>query len=184
MDIVWAILVGFIAGIVAKLITPGGPNPRGFILTTVLGIVGALLATVAFTGCGDDDKSSGGSSGDYCARIAAYKAKSDELDVVFSDTPDPAKVEDAFVTMQTMISDMKNGAPAEIKADVITMSAAIDNVVAIFSKYDWDFTALAAAPDFAELQDQLAGADMQAASDRLEAYSTSVCGIASETTTA
>ncbi|HAN35296.1 MAG: hypothetical protein KAY11_11225 [Ilumatobacteraceae bacterium] len=147
-------------------------------------IVGALLATVAFTGCGDDDKSSGGSSGDYCARIAAYKAKSDELDVVFSDTPDPAKVEDAFVTMQTMISDMKNGAPAEIKADVITMSAAIDNVVAIFSKYDWDFTALAAAPDFAELQDQLAGADMQAASDRLEAYSTSVCGIASETTTA
>jgi uncharacterized membrane protein YeaQ/YmgE (transglycosylase-associated protein family) len=45
MDWVWAILVGFLAGIIAKLITPGGPNPRGFILTTVLGIVGALLAT-------------------------------------------------------------------------------------------------------------------------------------------
>jgi uncharacterized membrane protein YeaQ/YmgE (transglycosylase-associated protein family) len=45
MDIVWAVVVGFFAGIIAKLVTPGGPKPRGFILTTVLGIVGALLAT-------------------------------------------------------------------------------------------------------------------------------------------
>ena len=45
MDWFWAIVVGFLAGIIAKLITPGGPNPRGLILTTVLGIVGALLAT-------------------------------------------------------------------------------------------------------------------------------------------
>ena len=45
MDWLWAIVVGFLAGIIAKLITPGGPSPRGFILTTVLGIVGALLAT-------------------------------------------------------------------------------------------------------------------------------------------
>jgi len=45
MDIVWAIIVGFFAGVVAKLVTPGGPNPRGFILTTVLGIVGAIVAT-------------------------------------------------------------------------------------------------------------------------------------------
>jgi len=45
VDIVWAVIVGFIAGVIAKLITPGGPNPRGFILTTVLGIVGAVFAT-------------------------------------------------------------------------------------------------------------------------------------------
>lgn len=45
MDIVWAIIVGFFAGIIAKLVTPGGPNPRGFILTTVLGIVGSVVAT-------------------------------------------------------------------------------------------------------------------------------------------
>jgi uncharacterized membrane protein YeaQ/YmgE (transglycosylase-associated protein family) len=46
MSIVWAIVIGFIAGIIAKLVTPGDPKPRGFILTTVLGIVGAVLATV------------------------------------------------------------------------------------------------------------------------------------------
>ena len=45
MDILGAIIIGFIVGIIAKLITPGDPKPRGFILTTVLGIVGAVLAT-------------------------------------------------------------------------------------------------------------------------------------------
>ncbi len=45
MGILGAIVIGFIVGVIAKLITPGDPKPRGFILTTVLGIVGALLAT-------------------------------------------------------------------------------------------------------------------------------------------
>ena len=45
MDIVWAIIVGFLAGLIARFVTPGGPNPRGFILTTVLGIVGSVVAT-------------------------------------------------------------------------------------------------------------------------------------------
>lgn len=45
MEWLWAVIVGFFAGVIAKLVTPGGPKPRGFILTTVLGIVGALLAT-------------------------------------------------------------------------------------------------------------------------------------------
>jgi uncharacterized membrane protein YeaQ/YmgE (transglycosylase-associated protein family) len=46
MGIVWAIIIGLIIGIIAKLITPGEPKPRGFVLTTVLGIIGAVLATV------------------------------------------------------------------------------------------------------------------------------------------
>ena len=41
----WIILVGFIAGIIARLLSPGPNNPSGFILTTVLGIGGAFLAT-------------------------------------------------------------------------------------------------------------------------------------------
>jgi uncharacterized membrane protein YeaQ/YmgE (transglycosylase-associated protein family) len=39
------ILIGFIAGVLAKLITPGDNEPSGFILTTILGIVGAFVAT-------------------------------------------------------------------------------------------------------------------------------------------
>src|SRR5246127_5869400 len=43
--IIWIIIVGFIAGIIARLLSPGPNNPSGFILTTVLGIAGAFLAT-------------------------------------------------------------------------------------------------------------------------------------------
>lgn len=45
MSFVWTIIIGFLAGIVAKLIMPGKNEPQGFILTTILGIVGAFLAT-------------------------------------------------------------------------------------------------------------------------------------------
>ena len=45
MHIIWIIIIGFIAGVVAKLITPGDNEPKGFIITTILGIVGAFVAT-------------------------------------------------------------------------------------------------------------------------------------------
>ena len=45
MGIIWTIVVGFIAGIIAKLIMPGDNEPSGFILTTILGVVGAFVAT-------------------------------------------------------------------------------------------------------------------------------------------
>ncbi|MCQ0091686.1 GlsB/YeaQ/YmgE family stress response membrane protein [Roseovarius sp. M141] len=45
MGIIWTIIIGFVAGIIAKFITPGGNEPSGFILTTILGIVGAFVAT-------------------------------------------------------------------------------------------------------------------------------------------
>jgi uncharacterized membrane protein YeaQ/YmgE (transglycosylase-associated protein family) len=45
VSIIWTIIIGFVAGIIAKLITPGRNEPSGFILTTILGIVGAFLAT-------------------------------------------------------------------------------------------------------------------------------------------
>jgi uncharacterized membrane protein YeaQ/YmgE (transglycosylase-associated protein family) len=45
VHILWIIIIGFIAGVIARLIAPGPNNPTGFIFTTVLGIVGAFLAT-------------------------------------------------------------------------------------------------------------------------------------------
>jgi uncharacterized membrane protein YeaQ/YmgE (transglycosylase-associated protein family) len=44
MGIIWTILIGFVAGLVARALLPG-KQPMGFILTTVLGVVGSLLAT-------------------------------------------------------------------------------------------------------------------------------------------
>jgi uncharacterized membrane protein YeaQ/YmgE (transglycosylase-associated protein family) len=45
MGILWTIIIGFIAGVIAKFIMPGDNEPAGFILTTILGIVGAFVAT-------------------------------------------------------------------------------------------------------------------------------------------
>jgi uncharacterized membrane protein YeaQ/YmgE (transglycosylase-associated protein family) len=45
MGIILTIIIGFVAGVIAKLITPGSNEPSGFILTTILGIVGAFVAS-------------------------------------------------------------------------------------------------------------------------------------------
>ncbi len=45
LSVLWTIIIGFVAGVIAKLITPGDKEPQGFILTTALGVVGALAAT-------------------------------------------------------------------------------------------------------------------------------------------
>jgi uncharacterized membrane protein YeaQ/YmgE (transglycosylase-associated protein family) len=44
MHWIWTILIGFVAGLIAKAITPGA-GPSGFWLTAILGIAGALVAT-------------------------------------------------------------------------------------------------------------------------------------------
>ena len=44
LSILWAILIGFVAGVLAKLLHPGKEN-MGFVMTTVLGVAGSLLAT-------------------------------------------------------------------------------------------------------------------------------------------
>jgi uncharacterized membrane protein YeaQ/YmgE (transglycosylase-associated protein family) len=45
VNILWIILIGFVAGLIARLVAPGPNNPSGFILTTVLGVIGAFVAT-------------------------------------------------------------------------------------------------------------------------------------------
>jgi uncharacterized membrane protein YeaQ/YmgE (transglycosylase-associated protein family) len=46
MSIIWTIIIGFIVGVIAKFIMPGDKSePSGFILTAILGIIGAFVAT-------------------------------------------------------------------------------------------------------------------------------------------
>ena len=62
MGVIWTIVLGFVIGVVAKLLHPGKEN-MGFIMTIVLGIAGSLLAGIigqflgwyhAGEGAGDD----------------------------------------------------------------------------------------------------------------------------------
>jgi len=41
----WTIIIGFVAGIIARFLSPGPNEPKGFILTTLLGIAGSFVAT-------------------------------------------------------------------------------------------------------------------------------------------
>jgi uncharacterized membrane protein YeaQ/YmgE (transglycosylase-associated protein family) len=45
LSIIGTIIIGFVAGVIAKLVHPGPNEPSGFVLTTILGIVGAFVAT-------------------------------------------------------------------------------------------------------------------------------------------
>jgi len=46
LGIIWTIIIGFVAGVIAKFLMPGDKHePSGFVLTAILGIVGAFVAT-------------------------------------------------------------------------------------------------------------------------------------------
>jgi uncharacterized membrane protein YeaQ/YmgE (transglycosylase-associated protein family) len=44
VGIIWTIVIGFFAGLIAKFIMPGDNEPSGFVMTTILGIIGAFVA--------------------------------------------------------------------------------------------------------------------------------------------
>jgi uncharacterized membrane protein YeaQ/YmgE (transglycosylase-associated protein family) len=45
MTIMWTVALGLVAGVIARLVTPGRKGPVGFMLTGVLGIIGAFVAS-------------------------------------------------------------------------------------------------------------------------------------------
>ena len=46
MGLLWLLLIGLVAGFIARLISPGPNNPSGFILTMALGVAGSFLSTL------------------------------------------------------------------------------------------------------------------------------------------
>ena len=44
MGFIWTILIGFVVGLLAKMLTPGR-DPSGFFVTAAIGIAGSMLAT-------------------------------------------------------------------------------------------------------------------------------------------
>ena len=45
MGILWTLIIGFLAGVIAKVLHPGPNEPAGFIVTTLLGVAGAFVST-------------------------------------------------------------------------------------------------------------------------------------------
>lgn len=148
-----------------------------------IAIAAGLAATLALVACGDDDndKDSSGSGSDYCTLIAEFQEKSDAVDASLSTmTPDPAQVEEAMSAVKPMIAQLQSAAPTEIKADVEMMAAATLRMIEIFEDYEYDFVALETAPELAEIETLTNDAEIAAASERLNEYEETTCGIAPE----
>ena len=45
--LLYIVVIGFVAGVVARVLMPGPNTPKGFVVTTLIGVAGALLATFA-----------------------------------------------------------------------------------------------------------------------------------------
>lgn len=140
-------------------------------------VLGAVAAATILGACGGDSDGGGAvSETDFCGMIQDYKDKADSFDSAFTQD-DPKAVEEAFTTMQGVLQDLESAAPSEVKSDLETMVTTVDRMIAIFDKYEWDFTQLAMAPEFEELSADLDSEEMAMASDRLDAYSKDTCGI-------
>ena len=149
------------------------------ISTTLL--IGAFAAAALLGACSDDKKSGGSTDTEYCGLITSYKAKANELDSVMNGT-DATAIKAAFTTMQGEVHALDANPPASIAKDVHLMTATVDRMIAIFDKYDYDFTKMSTAPEAAELNELIASTDYTTAQDHLKAYSKDTCGIADDTT--
>lgn len=150
---------------------------------TLTAVVGGLAAIALLGACGDDKKSSSGGGNDYCARIVAFKAKSEAFNPDFTNGA-PEDLKAAFNEMAAALHDMEKGAPAEIAADVTVEADYIDAMIEILDKYEWDVAASMSDEDYQRLSEINSDTAVADANDHLKAYSEETCGISSATTSA
>jgi hypothetical protein len=154
-----------------------------------------VVAIGGLAGCGDDDSStatdkvtttveggdtdttkvdfSGKGSGDFCKLFRDYTAKA----ATSPDLTSKEAVKTQFEGLGTAVDELEKQAPAEIKADVKITATAFGKLIAALAAVDYDFTKV----DQAAVSD-ISSPDVQAAGERLQQYSTDVCGIAPVTT--
>lgn len=149
--------------------------------------VGTLAATALLGACGDDDKKSsdGGSSdtaaaGDdnaaYCAQLESFELATDALDSTF-ENPTPESLRTAFETIEPLIGSLQANAPADVAADVDTLSEPLNGLIALLRSYDWDFEAAFADPEYATLGEALDSAESTDAENSMNAWALDTCGL-------
>lgn len=138
-----------------------------------------LMATsTVLAACGSTDGATV-STADYCELIRSYQDDGDAFDSLFSSPDaDPATLKAGFEKMGSMIDDLSAKAPADIKTDVDLVAKATNALIDLLEKYDYDFMAMVADEEAsAELESLMGGADVGAASERLDAWGQTNCGI-------
>jgi hypothetical protein len=142
-------------------------------ITSVLVVVAA--AGLALGACSD---SKSGSGGDFCTLARAYNASQASTDAIFNGDTKPADVQKAFDTVSQQIAAMVNAAPAEIKADAVTLQKGLKTFDDTLKKVNYDFTKLSTDPAALAALQELNSDEFNLASQHLDAYLSGTCGIA------
>lgn len=155
------------------MITRPAPRTRRALAAAAL-----LLAPAVLAACGDEK---GGVDGEYCTLIRAYESDSSSFGDIFAD-PDatPESLKAGIDDLVAAIEKLRDAAPEELKADVDTVTGTITAVADVLEKYDYDFMALATAPEATELQALFDSEEVVSAGERLDTYTTETCGVAGE----
>ena len=130
-------------------------------------MVGALALAAGACG-GDDDGGSG--SGEWCDVARDVEAQFDGFDDI--DFTDPESLEDAFQQMIDGLEDAADSAPDEIEDDLQLTVDGFNDLFEALRDVDFDFLELE--------QSTLESSELDAASDRIEAYNERECGIVSD----
>ena len=137
-------------------------------------LVSTIAAATAVTACGDDG---GTSAGGYCATAQKFVTASNSFDSVFdTEVPDTAAIKKAFTTMASMTKDLLDSAPTEIKQDALLMNDGVERLIGAFEEVDYDIGKLLADPEAMAVVEEMDSAEMDAAGDRIDAYTEKECG--------
>lgn len=146
--------------------------------THIIALTGVLLGAGLLTSCGSTNDAAM-STEEYCDLITTYENEGDAFEALFSgEEPDPVATKAAFEQMKSMIDNLAAKAPAEIKADVDTVSKATTLLIDLLAEYDYDImTLIGDAGAGARLEAAMGSADVEAASTRLDAWGEETCGL-------
>jgi hypothetical protein len=179
-----ALIAAAAASLVLLTACGSDSSSKGSDTTAAPDTTAASDTTTASTGGSDTTTAGTGSVNpefaDYCAQITDYKDNANAFDSVFSsNTPDPAKTEEAFTSMKDKLQALTDNAPDAIKDDVGAVNEATGKIIEIFDKYEWDVIKLSAAGDDAtKFQEILSDQTVNDASARLDTWGQENCGFA------
>jgi hypothetical protein len=116
-------------------------------------------------------------TGDAGSPFCTLLRDTDPSTILAGDGSDPAAVEQAFTGLVRVFADARALAPSEIAADVGLVADGIEALDAALAAVGYDFTALAAAPQAAEVTEAVNDPVFTDAGARISAYRTQVCGL-------
>ncbi len=124
-------------------------------------------------------------SGEGSKALCAY-AKDLESSNAFGSATSGTDLKASLTKVDAVLNNLKDKAPAEIKADISKMFAGYQKIIELYKKYNYDTTKMVEAaskdPNLAAEFASISSPDLTAATQRVTAYFSQVCGLSSATT--